>query len=69
MLLEDFDPIPMLVTKTTFVKQARFPVIDAHNHLDDEFGDGWIHRPVTEMIHAMDETNVRIIGRSGWWLG
>lgn len=58
MQLEEFDPIPMLVTKKTFVKQARFPVIDAHNHLDDESGGGWIHRPVSEMIHIMDELNV-----------
>ena len=68
MQLEDFDPIPMLVTKTTFVKQARFPVIDAHNHLDDDFGGGWIHRPVAEMIHSMDELNVHsLVDLDGGW--
>lgn len=68
MLLEDYDPIPMLVTKTTYVKRARFPVIDVHNHLDDEMGGGWIHRPVQEIIRAMDEVNVQtLVDLDGGW--
>lgn len=38
MLLEDFRPKSQLVTRTTPVNKPRFPVIDAHNHLGEEFG-------------------------------
>ena len=31
--LLDFQPKPMLVVKETKVEKAKFPVIDAHNHL------------------------------------
>lgn len=68
MLLEEFDPISMLVTKKTFIKQARFPVVDAHNHLDDDYGGGWIQKPVEEILSAMDDINIRIvIDLDGGW--
>ena len=68
MYLENYDPISMLVSKQTFVKQARFPVIDAHNHLDNEFGGGWIHKPMEEILQAMDEVNVHtLIDLDGGW--
>jgi len=68
MLLEEFDPISMLVTKKTFVKQARFPVLDTHNHLDDDYGGGWIHKSVEEITSAMDDVNIRtIIDLDGGW--
>ncbi len=68
MQLEEYNPIPMLVTKKTLVKQARFPVIDAHNHLDDEFGGGWINRPLEEILHEMDAVNVKmIVDLDGGW--
>ena len=31
--LRDWQPRSMLVTKTTTVAKAKFPVIDVHNHL------------------------------------
>jgi predicted TIM-barrel fold metal-dependent hydrolase len=68
MQLEEYDPIPMLVLKKTLVKQARYPVIDAHNHLDDEFGGGWINRSMSEIIEEMDSVNVKmIIDLDGGW--
>ncbi len=68
MLLNDYRPRPKLVTKTTYVTRPRFPVIDAHNHLNDEFGHGWIHRPVEELLAALDEAGVTaLVDLDGGW--
>ncbi|MCJ7533228.1 MAG: amidohydrolase family protein [Anaerolineales bacterium] len=68
MLLEDFRPRPVLVTPTTLVNKPRFPVIDAHNHLGEEFGGSWIHRPVSELLGVLDEAGVRLyIDLDGGW--
>lgn len=58
MDLKDFRPITKLVTKTTQIDKPRYPVIDAHNHLGDEFGQGWIHRPLDKILATMDEAGV-----------
>src|SRR5262245_22329955 len=58
MLLRQFRPRSRLVTKVTSIDRPRFPVIDAHNHLDDDFGGGWIHRSVDEMHAEMDRAGV-----------
>ncbi len=48
--------------------RPRFPVIDAHNHLGEEFGGGWIHRPVTELIDLLDQVNVKLyVDLDGGW--
>lgn len=68
MLLESFKPKSKLVTKSTSIIKPRFPVIDVHNHLGDEFGDGWIHRPISELIDILDEAGVRLfIDLDGGW--
>jgi hypothetical protein len=68
MELEAFRPRPALVTKTTMVEQPRFPVIDAHNHLDSEFGHNWINRPLEEILAAMDEASVtHLVDLDGGW--
>ncbi len=68
MLLENYHPRSMLVTKTTRVETPRFPVIDAHNHLGDDFGGGWIHRPVPELLEVMDQVGVKmIVDLDGGW--
>ena len=65
MELADFRPQSALVTHSTRVDRPRFPVIDAHNHL--EFG-GWAQRPVAELLDAMDEAGVRgMIDLDGGW--
>lgn len=58
MLLNDFRPITKLVTKSTQIEKPRFPVIDAHNHLGETFGGGWIDRPLDETLAALDEAGV-----------
>jgi len=68
MLLDSFRPKSRLMTKCTQVIKPRFPVIDAHNHLGDEFGGGWIHRPVTELIDILDQANVKLyVDLDGGW--
>ena len=59
MQIEDYQPLPSLVTKNTLIKQARFAVVDAHNHLDDDSGSGWIHKPVSAIKLVLDEMNVK----------
>jgi hypothetical protein len=58
MLLNNFRPISRLVTKTTLIDKPRYPVIDAHNHLGEAFGRGWINRPLAEILSALDEAGV-----------
>ncbi len=58
MLLKDFRPISKLVAKTTLIEKPRYPVIDAHNHLGEAFGRGWINRPLNEILSTLDEAGV-----------
>src|SRR5574340_875596 len=68
MLLSDFHPSPKLTTKTTLINQPRFPVIDAHNHLDTAFGGGWINRPLDEILAALDKAGVAgYVDLDGGW--
>jgi predicted TIM-barrel fold metal-dependent hydrolase len=68
MLLENFRPQSCLTTKRTEILTPRFPVIDAHNHLGDEFGGGWIHRPVSELIDVLDQAGIiRYVDLDGGW--
>lgn len=68
MQIEDYQPLPSLVTKNTLIKRARFPVIDAHNHLDDEFGGSWIHKPISNLLSILDDMNVKVfIDLDGGW--
>ncbi len=68
MNLEEYHPLPNLQTKNTLIKKARFPVIDAHNHLDDDFGGGWIHKPIAQLLAILDEVNVRVfVDLDGAW--
>lgn len=43
-------------------------MIDAHCHLDDRFGGGWIHRPVGELLDVLDRAGVEmLVDLSGGW--
>ena len=53
LLLSEFKPRSLLKVPEHVPEQARFPVIDAHNHL---FGDV----PPEEMIRVMDEVGVAL---------
>jgi predicted TIM-barrel fold metal-dependent hydrolase len=68
MLLESYRPKSHLVTKETLVEQPRYPVIDGHNHLGDEFGGGWTHRPLSELINQLDQAGVKqYVDLDGGW--
>lgn len=68
MLLKDFKPRPKLVTGATYVDQPRFPVVDAHNHLGEDFGGGWDHKPISELLDVLDSADVRLlVDLDGGW--
>jgi hypothetical protein len=68
MLLESYRPKSKLITKVSTITRPSFPVIDAHNHLGDEFGGGWIHRPLHELIDTLDQAGVIIyVDLDGGW--
>ncbi|MFM8322237.1 MAG: amidohydrolase family protein [Chloroflexota bacterium] len=68
MQLEQFRPIPRLVAPATTVDRPRFPVIDAHNHLGEQFGHNWIARPLPEMLDALDAAGVtHLVDLDGGW--
>ena len=68
MQLETFRPKSKLVTKSNPIFKPRFPVIDAHNHLGDEYGGGWIHKPINELIDILDQAGVIMyVDLDGGW--
>ena len=68
MLLSDFKPRPALVTRATSVLNPRFPVVDAHNHLGEEFGGGWDKRPVAELLDILDAAHIQVyVDLDGGW--
>jgi hypothetical protein len=68
MELENFRPQSKLVTKTTPVERLRFPAIDAHNHLGEEYGGGWELKPLPELLDLLDQSGiVRYVDLDGGW--
>lgn len=68
MLLTDYRPRLVLVTKATAIIKPRFPVIDAHNHLAEPFGGGWDKRPVAALLDVLDEAQVQLyVDLDGGW--
>jgi hypothetical protein len=68
MQISDYQPNSKLIHKETRIERPRFPVIDAHNHLGDGFGGGWIHRPVAELLEQLDQVDVRLyVDLDGGW--
>ena len=68
MQLSDFRPQAKLITKTTTVDQPRYPVIDAHNHLGEDFGGGWDKKPLPELFDLLDQAGIRqYIDLDGGW--
>jgi predicted TIM-barrel fold metal-dependent hydrolase len=73
--LRDWRPEPKLVLPQHPVERARFPAIDAHNHLgrwlwrfvsDDP--DSWVVQDVRALLALMDELNLRaIVNLDGRW--
>ena len=68
MELQNFTPQSKLVTQTTLVGMPRFPAIDAHNHLGEDFGGGWDHKPLPELLDLLDQAGiVRYVDLDGGW--
>jgi predicted TIM-barrel fold metal-dependent hydrolase len=68
MLLSDFYPKSKLVTKITSIDKPCYKVVDAHNHLGEEFGGGWINQPVEKLLDQLDEVGVaHYIDLDGGW--
>ena len=68
MQLENFRPQSKLVVKQTSVTRAKFPVIDAHNHLAEPFGGGWDQRPTSELLDRLDAAGViHYVDLDGGW--
>jgi predicted TIM-barrel fold metal-dependent hydrolase len=66
--LRNYKPRSALVTKVTEVLKPRFPVIDAHNHLGEDFGGGWIDRPLFLLLAKLNKADVRVyIDLDGGW--
>jgi predicted TIM-barrel fold metal-dependent hydrolase len=68
MDLEQFFPQSKLEVMQTEVLRPRFPAIDAHNHLGEDFGGGWENQPFEELIDLLDEAGIeRYVDLDGGW--
>jgi predicted TIM-barrel fold metal-dependent hydrolase len=66
--LRDYEPRSRLVLTETSVPKPRHPVIDAHNHLGETFGGGWINSPVEQLLDVLDEVGVKtLVDMDGGW--
>lgn len=68
MKLERYRPRSQLVVESTSVVKPRFPVVEAHNHLGEPFGGGWVTRPFQELVDRLDEAGVvHLVDLDGGW--
>src|ERR671929_1671329 len=70
LTLSEFQPRPTLVSEQHQVPRARFPAIDAHNHLGRWLtsGGAWGVPDVEELIGVMDACNIAaIVNLDGMW--
>ena len=66
--LREFRPVSKLRIAAHEVPRARFPAIDAHNHLGRWLTEGWSTPDVGELLATMDASNVRtIVNLDGMW--
>lgn len=64
MLLTNYKPQPKLTAKVTQIHKPKFPVIDAHNHLFDD----WENKPIRQLLDRLDEAGVtHYIDLDGGW--
>ena len=65
IFVEDFQPRSELVVPEHQIPRARFPVVDAHNHLTHP-GFGWDAARISQTLREMDSLNIAaIINLSG----
>ena len=68
MLLHEYRPRSRLVTPQTLLERPRFPAIDAHDHLGQAFGGGWMNRPVTQLLDTLDQVDIQVfVDLDGGW--
>jgi predicted TIM-barrel fold metal-dependent hydrolase len=66
--LRDFRPKSMLHLQVHNVLQARFPVIDVHQHVNDAMHVSEEHIPAERLVEMMDRCNIRtIVILTGMW--
>jgi predicted TIM-barrel fold metal-dependent hydrolase len=67
--LREFSPRSCLRTTDHIVPRARFPALDAHNHLGKWLTEGrWAVDDVGQLLELMDECNIRaIVNLDGMW--
>jgi predicted TIM-barrel fold metal-dependent hydrolase len=73
--LRDWRPEPKLVVPEHPVTRARFPAVDAHNHLGRWLSpwvglgaDAWVAPDVDALLELMDEVNLRaVVNLDGLW--
>jgi len=67
ILMEDYQPHSELVVPEHPVSRAKFPVIDAHNHLTYP-GFGWEKLDLSQTLRELDLINVAtVVNLSGEW--
>jgi predicted TIM-barrel fold metal-dependent hydrolase len=67
LLLEDFEPVSMLAVPVHEVERAAFPVVDAHNHVNDGRSEE-PDVPPADLVALMDRLNIqRIVILTGQW--
>jgi len=68
MTLSEYHPNAKLVRNQTIIKQAKYPVIDAHNHLAEPFGGGWDNKPLHQLMDLLDAAGIRhFVDLDGGW--
>jgi len=67
MLLENYKPVSKLIVPTTTIDKPKYPVVDAHDHLTESFGE-WTRRPIRQLLDLLDEGGVKVyIDLDGGW--
>jgi predicted TIM-barrel fold metal-dependent hydrolase len=68
LLLRDYKPKAMLQAPVHNVREAKFPVIDIHTHVNDAMGINPIKIPPAQVVEMMDQCNIQKIAiLTGMW--
>ncbi|MDQ6794326.1 MAG: amidohydrolase family protein [Chloroflexota bacterium] len=59
--LADYRPRSSLRVPVHEVRQPKYPVVDAHNHLGPAFGGDWATRPTAALIATLDASGVETV--------